>query len=185
MSMSGNKVRLRLATPDDFPHMVSWGRDQAVARGLEGDYPTTLEECAAWLQKIKSDRHALHYVIVPLHGDRPIGDIQLDHITWRSGDGELRIRIGERQLWDQGFGTDAVITLLRHAFGNMRLSCIYLRVFASNLRAIRCYEKAGFRKEGRLMRRSAGGEERETFLMSVRRADFVRVYTSKNGTQTA
>ncbi|NLN17995.1 MAG: GNAT family N-acetyltransferase [Firmicutes bacterium] len=185
MLMSGDKVRLRLATPDDFPHIVSWGRDEKVAQDLEGDYPTTLEECAAWLQTIKSDRHALHYVIVSLHDDRPIGDIQLDHITWRSGDGELRIRIGERHLWDQGFGTDAVITLLRYAFLNMRLSCIYLRVFASNLRAIRCYEKAGFRKEGRLMRRTAEGQERETFLMSVRRADFLRTHSAKEGTQTA
>lgn len=185
MLMSGDKVRLRLATPDDFPQMAAWGRDDIVNRYLEGEFPVTVEECAAWLQKIRSDRHAQHYAIVSLSDNKLIGDIQLDHITWRSGDGELRVRIGEHHLWDQGYGTDAIVTLLRHAFQNMTLSCIYLRVFASNLRAIRCYEKAGFHKEGRLSRRSANGQVRETFLMSVRRECFLRAHSAERTTKTA
>ena len=33
-----------------------------------------------------------------------IGDIELDHIAWRSGDAELRIRIGRKDLWNRGLG---------------------------------------------------------------------------------
>ena len=79
-----------------------------------------------------------------------IGDIELDHIAWRSGDAELRIRIGRKDLWNQGLGTDAVETILGYAFQRLNLNRIYLRVYAHNKRAIRCYTKSGFRKEGRL-----------------------------------
>ena len=87
-----------------------------------------------------------------------IGHIELDHIAWRSGDAELRIRIGEKDYWDQGYGTRRGAHPRRHAFGSMRLSRVYLRVFSLNKRAIRCYEKVGFRKEGRI--RPAGSDGR-------------------------
>ena len=56
----------------------------------------------------------------PLHhrpaGAGAIGDIELDYIVWRSGEAELRIRIGERDCWNRGYGTESIIALLRHAF---------------------------------------------------------------------
>ncbi len=118
-----------------------------------------------------SDRHSQHYAI-STHSHLLIGHIELDHIAWRSGDAELRIRIGEKAYWDQGFGTDAVRTLVRHAFSALGLTRVYLRVFAANRRAIRCYEKVGFRKEGRLRRPGPDGGEVTLFLMRILRSEF-------------
>lgn len=185
MLISGEKVRLRPATPNDFPQMITWSRDEEVNRYLEGEFPKTIDEYSVWLKKLNSDRHAKHFAIVTLPDSRLIGDIQLDHITWRSGDAELRIRIGERHLWDKGYGTDAIVALLQHAFENMTLSRIYLRVFSSNLRAIRCYEKAGFRKEGRLKRRSTDGQMKEIILMSILRDQFLRSSPSSQDARIA
>jgi RimJ/RimL family protein N-acetyltransferase len=179
MMICGEKVQLRHITPQDFPHLIAWSGDAVVNRYLEGDYPLSLEECPVWLQSANSSRHTQRYAIVTRHNGELIGDIELDHITWRSGDAELRIRIGEKSRWDQGYGTDAVTALLSHAFINMHLSRVYLRVYSANHRAIRCYEKAGFKKEGRISRLAENGQIREVYLMRVLKKDYMRVRNQK------
>jgi RimJ/RimL family protein N-acetyltransferase len=174
MLISGEKVQLRPVTPSDFARMVTWSQDSEVTRYLDADYPADIGECPDWLQKARSNRHAQLFAIVTNDAEL-IGDIELDNITWRSGDAELRIRIGERHLWDKGYGTDAVRTLLEHGFRHMSLSRIYLRVFSANARAIRCYEKAGFRKEGRLQRRTRSGVMSEILLMRILRDEYLRL----------
>jgi RimJ/RimL family protein N-acetyltransferase len=48
-------------------------------------------------------------------------------------------------------------------------------VFANNLRAIRCYEKAGFVLEGRLRKAHfQNGEYLDILLMSVLRSEWVK-----------
>ena len=47
-----------------------------------------------------------------------------------------------------GYGTDALQLGLRHIFERFRLHKVYLRVLPYNSRAIGCYERCGFRKEG-------------------------------------
>ena len=60
--------------------------------------------------------------------------------------------IGDKNYWSQGYGTDAVRTLVNLGFGQINLDKVFLRVFEFNTRAIRCYEKVGFVVEGRLRR---------------------------------
>jgi len=100
-----------------------------------------------------------------------IGDVELDHIAWRSGDAELRIRIGEPQWRGRGFGTEAVRLLLAYAFGALRLNRVYLRVLSYNAPAIACYRKAGFKAEGVVTRR-VDGDLREIVLMRILRDEF-------------
>lgn len=171
MVIYGEKVLLRPIHPADFPRLVAWSADPVVTRYLKGDYPESLEECPAWLQASQSNRHNQRFAVTTRDGAL-IGDIELDHIAWRNGDAELRIRIGEKSLWDQGYGTDAVRTLVGHAFTQMGLSRVYLRVFASNRRAIRCYEKSGFRKEGRIRRAGPDGEPEYVLLMRVLKEEY-------------
>lgn len=184
MLISGEKVQLRPVVPTDFARMVTWSQDSEVTRYLDAGYPADIEECPGWLQEAQSSRHTQLFAVVT-RDDGLIGDIELDHITWRSGDAELRIRIGERHLWDRGYGTDAVLTLLEHAFRHMSLSRVYLRVFAANARAIRCYEKAGFRKEGRLRRRTRSGTMSEILLMRILRDEYLRLVPAREGEHTA
>ena len=46
-------------------------------------------------------------------------------------------------------GTAAARLALDYAFEKLKLHRVFLRVFADNIRAIKSYEKAGFRFEGR------------------------------------
>ena len=172
-TIEGERIRLRPIEAADYPLLVQWGRDPELNRLLEGDYPKSLDECPAWHQKVLSNRHRQLFGIQLITG-RLIGDVELDHIAWRSGDAELRIRIGEREHWDRGYGTEAVILMLRHAFLTLNLKRVYLRVFSFNERAIRCYRKAGFKREGVLVRRTAAGQQREVMLMRILREEFLQ-----------
>ncbi len=57
---------------------------------------------------------------------------------------------GDKDDWGQGYGSDAVRTMLRVAFGEMNLHRVFLRVHADNARGINCYKNVSFQKEGTL-----------------------------------
>ena len=102
-----------------------------------------------------------------------IGNIGLHEIDYKDGKATLGIMIGEKGCWDQGYGTDAVRALLRFAFQELNLHRVSLEVFDFNERAIRCYEKCGFRKEG-VLRESVfrSGRYQNEILMSILRQEF-------------
>jgi RimJ/RimL family protein N-acetyltransferase len=68
--------------------------------------------------------------------------------SWAHGEGWVGIGIGERAYWGNGYGTEAMCLLLRFAFAELNLQRVSLGVYAYNPRALRSYEKAGFRHEG-------------------------------------
>ena len=79
---------------------------------------------------------------------------RLHHASARSiadnGSVLFHITIGERDAWGRGLGTETTQLMLAHAFERLALHRVGLTVFSYNTRAIRAYEKAGFRIEGRL-----------------------------------
>lgn len=80
---------------------------------------------------------------------RAIGNMGLHQINYVERRALLGIVIGEKDLWDKGYGGAAIGTALRFAFEELNMDLVELTVNSSNARAIRCYEKAGFRVEGR------------------------------------
>lgn len=166
MEISGERVLLRPLEPADLPSLVKWGADPVLTPLMEGAYPHDLGESPAWLARLRSNRHNQRFAILVATGEL-IGDIELDNIAWRSGEAELRVCIGERSWWNRGYGTDAVRTLVAHAFESLHLNLVYLRVYRDNRRAVRCYEKCGFRIRGKILRRSRDGAMREILLMQV------------------
>jgi RimJ/RimL family protein N-acetyltransferase len=63
--------------------------------------------------------------------------------------GRAAIGIADAALLGQGLGSEAIQLAVAHAFGPMGLHRLSLRVLAFNGRAIRAYQKCGFRVEGR------------------------------------
>lgn len=168
----GTNVTLRPFQERDIPHLLKWGLDPELAQWLEGDYPDTDDGYVEWLQNLKSDRHRKAFAMEWSDG-RLIGDIELDHIAWRSGDAELRVRIGEGDFRGRGYGTEAVGLMVGHGFQNLNLRRIYLRVFQFNRRAIASYRKVGFKKEGVLERTTPAGMRVRIVLMRLLRHEFL------------
>lgn len=81
--------------------------------------------------------------------NRLLGEIDLSGINWASGEAIIGIGISNREDWGKGYGTDAMKIILRFAFTELNLHRVFLNVFEYNPRAIRSYEKCGFKHEGR------------------------------------
>ncbi|HAW71724.1 MAG TPA: hypothetical protein DHD79_02700 [Firmicutes bacterium] len=174
MNFCGEKTVIRPIAPGDLRYILEWNNDQELQKFLGGDSASTLEKCRAWYRQALSDRHAKYCLICSTAGV-PLGDLELINISWRSGDAELRIRIGEKNCWNHGYGTDSVQALLRYAFSDMGLNRIYLRVYYHNTRAIHVYEKCGFKREGILRNKKPRPGFQDIILMRIIRSEYERL----------
>jgi RimJ/RimL family protein N-acetyltransferase len=175
--LHGEKVVLRAPGHADLPTFVRWFNDQEVMRFLAMDmWPMSMESEEKWFERIVEQKNrTLTIETLPSEG-RPgvaIGNISLMDGDNRSQRAELGIVIGEKEYWSHGYGTDAIKTLLRYAFDELNYHRVFLRVYAANARAIRCYEKCGFRLEGRLREHVfRNGVWHDELMMGVLRDEF-------------
>jgi len=90
-----------------------------------------------------------YFSIRTLAEDKLIGELDLDVVNWSARDAFVGLGIGETEYWSKGYGTDVMNVLLLFAFTEINLKRVTLTVSEYNPRAIRSYEKAGFRHEER------------------------------------
>lgn len=153
-ALQGQTTRLRPFTDDDVQFTYRWFNDPEVLHWLHlsEDPPEMMKSFQAHVERwerIRDDPGRLAWLIETKEG-APIGDIGLMDIHPTHGRADLAISIGEKANWGQGCGTDAIRTLLGFAFGEMELRRVTLITDEDNARAIRCYEKCGFVREGLL-----------------------------------
>lgn len=159
-------VKLRPLAAKDIHHLVKWDNDPEIA-SLIGQKFQAERDAHSWLNGLSRANGRVGFAIEI--DEVMIGDIELEHISWRSGEAEVRICLGEKRYWNHGYGTQAMARLLDYAFWDLGLLSVYLRVLHLNRRAIRAYEKLGFRKRGRLLatgRLRGGGD---LLLMEITR----------------
>ena len=83
-------------------------------------YPTTLTQLEAWIESLPS-RGDLLLAMRTKNDRRHIGNIALNTILWPHRSAELSIMIGARDVWGEGYASDAIAALTAHAFGAMGL----------------------------------------------------------------
>lgn len=164
--ISGNKVQLRGITYEDAPLIYRWVNREDL-RDLTGTlYPISEYEHEQWIKKVTTDSKQKLFAIYA--NNSCIGTIGLKNIDYINSNAELYISIGEESPDYEGGGTDAVNTLVDFCFMHLNLHKIYLHVFESNKRAIRCYEKSGFHVEGKLLEHHFKQGKYETVLVMGR-----------------
>lgn len=168
----GNKVRLRALEHDDLPHFVHWINDPEVRRYMVIRYPLSLTEEEKWWSGFLKRKNDYIFAIETQDGTY-IGNIGLHDIEQENRRAELGIIIGDKDYWGQGYGADAIRTMLGWAFGYLNLNRVQLRVYAYNERAIRCYQKCGFRHEGTMRQaRYLAGQYYDEWLMGILRHEY-------------
>lgn len=159
-------VRLRRLGPGDRDTFARWLENPDLRRHFCGRD----EETEALPGSACASRPAGQMVrAIESDAGELLGWIELRDVNWRRRSGELRICLGVPATWGQGYGSAALRLFLGQAFGEWHLDSIDLRVATWNVRAIRAYERCGFRRTGRLR---AGGRERDgledLWLMTAR-----------------
>lgn len=147
----GRRVTLRRHAPENLAAVSRWYRDPEVARLTRYQTrPMPREEVERFFQTRLLEPDSVAYAIHVRLTDRLIGLTTFSALDADNGSVLFHITLGERDVWGQGYGTEATTLMLAHAFERLGLHRVGLSVFSFNDRAIRSYEKAGFRIEGRL-----------------------------------
>lgn len=153
MMLESELTLLRPLEEADVPLLARWLLDPHIKQWLQlsEDPPVYCNE-----QSVRERFHAMkaspsiELWRIETREGRPIGQIEIVDIRTLHGRAEMHMCIGETDLHSRGYGTDALRRLLRHAFESLKLRRVHCIVDADNSRAIRCYEKAGFMREGLL-----------------------------------
>jgi RimJ/RimL family protein N-acetyltransferase len=174
---TGKLVRLRAVELDDLDRSFAWINDAEVTRYLahQSAYPFSRAQEEEWIRGAvkRTQPPDLTYAIETLEDARHIGSIGLHGMLNNAHKAELGILIGDKTCWNRGFGTDAIVTMLKFAFDHINLNRVVLEVHDDNARAIACYRKCGFIEEGLLRQdRYRDGEYGDTIVMGVLREEF-------------
>jgi RimJ/RimL family protein N-acetyltransferase len=151
---TGHLVRLSAFDPEEMSKAFTrWEHNSEYQRLLNSSAraPHSAKAELKWMEKEVGELSPASYFfgIRTLEDDTLIGQLGLDVVNWPGRDAFVGLGIGETNYWSKGYGTDAMNALLRFAFIEINLRRVTLTVFEYNPRAIRSYEKAGFRHEGR------------------------------------
>ncbi|HEV8690051.1 MAG TPA: AacA4 family aminoglycoside N(6')-acetyltransferase [Ideonella sp.] len=156
MPAAASPVVLRPMTESDLPLLHAWLQRPHIVQwwGGEAERPKSLAETRAnYLPRVLAEEQVTPYIA--LLGDRPIGYAQ-SYVAMGSGEGwweditDPGVRGIDQSLGDeadlgQGLGTRLVTALVELLFQDPRVTRIQTDPDPTNGRAIRCYEKAGFR----------------------------------------
>jgi UDP-4-amino-4,6-dideoxy-N-acetyl-beta-L-altrosamine N-acetyltransferase len=172
----GATVYLRPLETEDAPTLVPWLNDPEVSRFLARYRPVTLAEEVDFLRHINDSPTDLVLGIALRAEDRLVGAIGLHQMDIRSRNAKFGIFIGDRNWWGKGCGTEATRLIVRHAFETLNLHRVSLHVYEYNERALKVYQKVGFRIEGRLRQDTfREGQYWDTIVMAVLREEWEAV----------
>jgi RimJ/RimL family protein N-acetyltransferase len=170
----GEKVRLvALDKARHLDNALLWLNDPELTRWtLVGDLPLCRlaeEDFFDRACRATAADDALSLAIETLEGEH-IGFSALHRIDWRNGVAYTGTLVGRRDLWGQGYGTDAVRVRLHYAFDVLGLRLLLSDVMAGNEASLRMLVKAGYREVGRIPRhRWKRGAWRDTVLLAIER----------------
>lgn len=145
-TLTGRLVCLRRIRADDLPLIETWWQEPEanLLDGGDHDGPSfqfrsgfrqrvLIAEEKNWFL-IESRRHGpVGYVLHRTYADEPRA-------------AEVAVRL-TRPHWGRGYGSEAFRLFVRHLFSALAVDRIWLTVYLFNPRAIRLYERIGFRDE--------------------------------------
>ena len=172
----GKQIMLREYRSDDIAGIRNWTNDQESVRYLSARYwmPQSYADAADFLEHAThAGSNGAYFVIASLEDETYLGQIDLFSINWKLRAAEMAIVMGSETRRGKGIGCEAITLLLQYAFTMLGLERVELEVATENVRAIRCYERAGLVHEG--VKRHAfmiGGQYTDLAVMAALSGDW-------------
>lgn len=175
--IEGEKVLICGLSKESSIKILKWVNDPELKQYTGTIFPVSEFEHENWIRNRAESKTDKLFLIKEKKSNIDIGTIGLKNIDYINSNAEIYISIGNNEFLSQnhsgggkGYGTDAVLTFSNFCFDRLNLHKVYLKVFESNKRAIRCYEKAGFKIEGRLIEHHfTNGRYNDVFVMGKTR----------------
>lgn len=179
MALRGEQIRLRAVERSDARRAWEFINDREVVEHLAIRYPMTMTSEEEWVERasVANGYTESQFAIEIAETGEYIGNCGLFNGSYEDRSAEVGIVIGAKEHWGEGYGTDALRTLVFFGFRDLNLRRIALDVDADHPAAIKAYERVGFQHEGH---KRAGhwsrGKPVDFLLMSMLRADFDERY---------
>ena len=153
LSFRGELVRLAAIDPvADAEVFASWFDDPMATRlaGFRPVWPMNRASAQERLEEwVKASPGTINFAARTIADDRLVGGIGLMDINGADGHAQLGLSIYKQDDWGHGYGREMIVLALRYAFNELNLHRVWLTTNGFNERAMKLYEKLGFRHEGR------------------------------------
>ncbi|WP_048601576.1 GNAT family N-acetyltransferase [Rubeoparvulum massiliense] len=174
---TGEKIGLRDVREEDVLRAWELVNDPDVKRYLHPGipFPIPLHEEKEWLhrQSAFNNDGKYNFAIELLESGEYIGGCGVNQVDWKNRYAVVGIFLG-KPYWNKGYGTDAMNVLVRFIFEQMNMNKVQLFTYAFNPRAIRSYEKCGFKVEGILRQHIfRDGAYHDEYVMSILHDEYV------------
>ena len=156
-------VRFVPAERIDPDQMLAWRNDPAVTKHLARS-TWSREDVDRWFGSLGGTRHAY---AVEVEG-QVIGVASLDDIDETNRKCQAAVIIGDTRHWGRGIGTQAAELVTAIAFQELGMHRVLAVASERNPASIRCFQKAGYREEGRLRHATyRDGQYDDLVLLSI------------------
>jgi RimJ/RimL family protein N-acetyltransferase len=146
----GQKVYLRAPEPGD-EEIYAFSQNHPEPReSLFYALPTSLSENLEEIKKNANDPNTIEFTICTKNPDKAVGNTALFRIDWVGRMAIFYIAIAEPENWSKGYGHETTQLVTDYAFDTLNLNRLQLHVYTGNQRAVKVYQKVGFRIEGTL-----------------------------------
>ena len=165
-------IRLRPVADGDIDALEKIGPDHDAYVAFGGAPDGQPKGGRDWAAGIIGRVQAAYFGRIIDVGGALAGEIKLQFENLTDRNARLAIWVYRPDQRGQGIAQRAIALTLDEAFGPLVLHRVDLRVLAKNTRAIRAYETAGFRHEGRLRGAAKIGKNYEDeLIMAVLASD--------------
>ena len=149
--LGGHQVGLALMRKEDVPTISRWHQDLefTASIGSPGEAHSLEMREEAYQKNARMRPDSVELAVILLATGRLVGFGGLFDIS-RAMTASLFVGIGERDLWGKGLGTEATRLICEYGFFFRNLYSVKVEVNGYNRRAIRVYERLGFKLIGRV-----------------------------------
>lgn len=150
MNLIGEKICLRAMELEDMDCYRDMINDPDMEKLLGGwSRPVSKQQQQDWYTYAINAQDSLRLSVVRKSDSKLLGMVNLVEIDWKNGSAIHGIRlIPGKEYRHQGFGTDAVRTLMRYAFDELRLHRLETTILEYNTISQALYKKCGWTMEG-------------------------------------
>ncbi|KNF07145.1 acetyltransferase, GNAT family [Gottschalkia purinilytica] len=142
--IKGHRVKILPLKLEHVFKMKNWGKYQSL---LFEDYnfpDLNDREVKKWFDIKTSEKTSKNFIVIN-ENEIIIGYVAIKNIKKLNKSSTLGITFDYNYI-NKGYGTDTILAMLDYYFNVMKMRTMYLDVAKHNKRAIRCYEKCGFKK---------------------------------------